>query len=285
MLKSFVAKTYFLFMTPLILLTTPSLEASADGLFPLFNCDNLNPCPICPTGPTGDTGTQGPMGSIGLQGPQGPPGINGINGTNGLSGPTGATGPAGPTGATGPRGFTGPTGPRGFLGPVGPIGPTGPTGPTGPIGLTGATGAIGPTGAISSFASFRSTSAQAAIPPGGTINLTSAGANNTAGYTLSGTGVLFTSAGKYEITTQVNAGTVLSTILFGTMGGYYLESSFTNITANQPVTGTCILSLPAGEFLTIQNNNTITNGTVVITAAANPARPPQTVEMVILRLQ
>ena len=241
-----ILKRLFLFMASLVLLTAPVLDAAQYGDFPLYNARCDN-LDNCPTCPTGPTGATGATGATGPLGIQGPEGPPGTNGTNG------ANGVSGPTGA---------------------IGPAGPTGP------------IGPAGTIGDAAIFTSSVPQSAIASGNIITLSNASANNSAGYTLASSGVLFANAGVYQITTKVNSGTLLSTILFGSTGGFYLESAFANLGANQQVDGVSLLSLPAGEFLTIRNNNPAASPPAsVVTTPAATGRPPVAVELSILRIR
>ncbi|WP_424141320.1 BclA C-terminal domain-containing protein, partial [Sporosalibacterium faouarense] len=180
-------------------------------------------------------------------------------GPTGDTGPTGATGDTGPTGPTGPTGATGPTGPTGVTGPTGPTGPTGATGATGP---TGATGDTGPTGSgLNSYGYVYqlATIGNATVAGGADVPFSNngplaGGVSHTAGTTT----VTVPNTGDYEIIYSVNitAG-VGASIAIAVNGTVDTSTPVTALVATGEVTGHAILSLAAGDVLTLRNNSAI----------------------------
>ena len=187
---------------------------------------------VGPRGPIGLTGPAGALGAPGAIGPQGPIGL------------TGATGPAG-SGTQGPIGLTGATGPIGLTGATGPIGLTGATGP---IGLTGATGP----GGSSAYGYVYNQSAQF-IPVGSDIGFDSNGVI-TAGVThaLGNTVVSVTTAGNYLVTFSVSPVQAAQFSLV-VNGNQIAGTVYGTVAGNQQENGKVILTLSAGDILTMRN--------------------------------
>lgn len=290
-MKTLLAYAILLLSTPITVFAGPFSENAPAKNWSLYaaNCSGSCQAPEGPTGPVGPAGTFGPPGKIGATGPAGAKGPEGTNGANGINGQNGAPGPVGPTGAVGPRGPTGPTGTSGtdgadgVQGPQGPVGATGATGPTGPTGPTGLTGATGPTGATGAaggdgtsldFAQFVTKTAQANIAAaaaggvGGVVNLALIGPDAYGDFGLSGGGVEVPSTGDYQITYSVNpSGAALLTLAAN--GTLIPNTAFGDSISFGVIFGNVIVSLDAGDVVTIRNNTTSTIATSLpgITAA------------------
>ncbi|MED0888804.1 collagen-like protein [Bacillus mycoides] len=215
-----------------------------------------------PSGPTGITGATGPSG--GPPGPTGPSGITGVTGPSG--GPPGPTGPTGITGATGPSGGPpGPTGPTGITGVTGPSG--GPPGPTGPTGITGATGPssgppgptgpTGPTGltvsGLSHYAYVFNTAAQV-VALEAPILFNSHG-RMTPGFThtLGTSQLMVLNAGDYKISFSISGVEPNQFTLF-LNGAPVTSAVYGSGAGTQPNNGQTILTLAAGDIITLNNH-------------------------------
>ncbi|MGV2483769.1 UNVERIFIED_CONTAM: collagen-like protein [Bacillus mycoides] len=243
------------------------------------NCHIPFPCSfplpqIGPTGITGATGATGPSGPTGITGatgpsggPPGPTGPTGITGATGPSGgPPGPTGPTGITGATGPSGGPpGPTGPTGITGATGPSG--GPPGPTGPTGITGATGPssgppgptgpTGPTGltvsGLSHYAYVFNTAAQV-VALEAPILFNSHG-RMTPGFThtLGTSQLMVLNAGDYKISFSISGVEPNQFTLF-LNGAPVTSAVYGSGAGTQPNNGQTILTLAAGDIITLNNH-------------------------------
>ncbi|MEK4894117.1 collagen-like protein [Bacillus sp. FSL M7-0996] len=240
------------------------------------NCHIPFPCSfplpqIGPTGITGATGPSGPTGITGATGPSGgPPGPTGITGATGPSGgPPGPTGPTGITGVTGPSGGPpGPTGPTGITGATGPSG--GPPGPTGPTGITGATGPssgppgppgptgpTGPTGltvsGLSHYAYVFNTAAQV-VALEAPILFNSHG-RMTPGFThtLGTSQLMVLNAGDYKISFSISGVEPNQFTLF-LNGAPVTSAVYGSGAGTQPNNGQTILTLAAGDIITLNNH-------------------------------
>ncbi|OPJ55355.1 DNRLRE domain-containing protein [Clostridium chromiireducens] len=220
------------------------------------------------TGPTGDTGVTGPTGDTGVTGPTGDTGVTGPTGDTGVTGPTGdtgVTGPTGDTGVTGPTGDTGVTGPTGDTGVTGPTGDTGVTGPTGDIGVTGPTGdtgVTGPTGdtgaglAADGYVYELATIADSTVVGGADVPFSNNGPLSGIIHTPSSTVVTVVSAGVYEINygISITAG-VGSQIAIAVNGTVDPSTPITALVATGELFGSAILTLAAGDVITLRNNS------------------------------
>jgi BclA-like protein/collagen triple helix repeat protein len=218
-----------------------------------------------PIGPTGDTGPIGPTGDTGPIGPTGDTGPIGATGDTGPIGPTGDTGPIGPTGDTGPigpTGDTGPIGPTGDTGPIGPTGDTGPIGPTGDTGPIGPTGDTGPTGTLNittyGYVYELATVADATVVGGADVPFSNNGPLSGVTHTAGTTTVTVPTTGTYKINYYVNltAG-VGSAIAIAVNGTVDASTNVTSLVAVGEISGTAMLSLTAGDVLTLRNNSAI----------------------------
>ncbi|MFI0435392.1 MAG: hypothetical protein ACH350_06675 [Parachlamydiaceae bacterium] len=245
----------------------PSIEMKKDSSS--SGCDHPHPHPHPNKqrklrGPTGPTGPTGPAGAQGAQGTIGATGAAGGGGT----GPTGPTGPAGSTGATG-AGATGATGPTGAgttgaTGPTGSAGVTGATGPTGAQGVTGAgaTGPTGPTGGISpmnyAYAYELATLADATVAGGADVPFSNNGPINGITHTVPQTTITVPQTGVYQINYNVSittgAGSALAIAVNGTVDP---STTIPALIATGEVSGSCLLSLTAGNTISLRNNSAI----------------------------
>ena len=222
-------------------------------------------------GPTGATGATGPQGPAGATGPSGASGPVGPVGPAGVDGATGATGPAGPAGVDGASGPIGPTGPVGLTGADGATGPSGPSGATGPIGPSGTDGAAGGTGATgpagpagSGLGAFGyvyelPTLIDATVLGGADVPFSNNGPLSGVTHTAGTTTITVPTAGQYRVSWYVN-------ITFGGLGSSFAVAvngtvdASTNVNSIAPggeVSGNSILSLAAGDVLTLRNNSAL----------------------------
>lgn len=210
------------------------------------------------TGAAGSIGPQGPRGEdgpAGAVGPIGPAGAKGDTGATGLAGPAGSTGPAGPVGLTGATGATGPAG------PVGPQGPAGSVGATGPAGSTGSTGATGPAG--SGLAAFGyvfqlATIADATVVGGADVPFSNNGPLSNVSHTAGTTTAVISIAGTYELSYSVSitAG-IGSQIAVAVNSTVNASTEINTLVATGNISGKAILSLAAGDVLTLRNNSAV----------------------------
>ena len=198
----------------------------------------------------------------GFVGVSGQTGATGANGTTGTQGAVGTTGSTGATGSQGAVGSTGQQGDIGNTGSTGIQGVTGNTGSTGDTGMDGATGATGPTGVagIESFANAVqfATIADSTVVGGADIpfsnNVQLLSISHTAGTTT----FTVTNAGMYSITyaASITAG-IGSAIALAVNGTVQSTTSTSFLVATGQVSGQAILSLAAGDVITLRNNSAI----------------------------
>ncbi|MEI2312030.1 BclA C-terminal domain-containing protein, partial [Bacillus nitratireducens] len=178
----------------------------------------------------------------------GPPGPTGPTGPAGATGPSG--GPPGPTGPTGPAGATGPSG-----GPLGPTGPTGATGPSGgPPGPTGPTGATGLTvSGLSQYAYIYNTAAQVVALEAPILfnsnGLMTPGFTHTPGTSQ----IMVINAGDYKISFSVSGVQSNQFTLF-LNSAPVTNAVYGSGAGTQPNNGQTILTLAAGDILTLNNH-------------------------------
>ena len=211
----------------------------------LFNrCDNIcQPNYVYLRGPRGPVGPQGPIGPMGAMGPQGPIGPTGA---------TGATGPVGPTGATGATGPVGPVGPTGATGATGPVGPQGPAGTNDAI-YAGVYAGTTATDTVLPIALVQETADSTMSVTDNSISITESGVYLVS-YSLSGT----PDAGGSDLSVSLYRNGVLVPN----------ETLSVNTSAEtEAVSRTILLSLTAGDFLSIYNtsDSTITLGSATLT--------------------
>jgi hypothetical protein len=204
-------------------------------------------------GLTGLTGTTGARGSIGATGSTGATGATGTQGLLGVQGTTGAAGSTGPTGATGATGSAGPTGPQGSTGATGSQGPTGSTGPQGTTGATGATGATGTNG-LSQYGYIYNEGAQ--VVPIEADVIFDANGVNTPGITHAPgtTQILVTSPGDYKVSFSVS-GVEPSQFALFLNGAPLTDTVYGSGAGTQEANGQAILTLAAGDVLTLRNHS------------------------------
>ncbi|MRN52275.1 S-layer homology domain-containing protein [Paenibacillus monticola] len=206
-------------------------------------------------GTAGASGATGPAGVAGATGPAGPAGIAGAAGTTGPAGPAGIAGAAGATGPAGPAGAAGATGPAGVAGVAGAIGPAGPAGVAGAIGPAGPAGAIGPAGPVGSmyFGYIYNTSAQTvALETDVTFN--SNGVLVGVTHAPGNENIQIDNSGVYEISFSVTAEESNQFAIF-VNGALVPESIFGSGLVNQQNNGHLILTLSAGDVITLKNHS------------------------------
>ena len=219
-------------------------------------CVPSNPCVNCPPGVTGATGPVGATGATGDSG--GPTGATGVEGATGFTGATGATGVTGDgitgtTGATGASGNTGATGPAGATGATGATGVAGSTGATGSAGATGATGVTG-TAELGEFAYIYNLGAQV-VPIEADIVFDTNGILTTGITHAPGTStILVTAAGTYKVSFSVS-GVEPSQFAIFVDGILAAGTVYGSGAGTQQNFGQAILSLSAGDVLTVRNHS------------------------------
>ena len=145
------------------------------------------------------------------------------------------------------------TGPRGPMGPIGPQGPSGPQGPVGPAG-----------GGINSYGGLYSVlqTARTITPTYSTLTLESTMPSNNVTY---GTNTItVVNSGTYEVNYGLTADTSETTVVTtavavngATVGGGTMGTSG-QAGQNIQQTGTVLLTLVAGDVLTLQANSVLT---------------------------
>ncbi len=223
-----------------------------------------------PAGPTGATGPVGPAGAQGIPGCQGIQGIPGIAGPVGPMGAAGATGPAGAQGIQGIQGLPGPQGVQGIPGVVGPVGPMGATGATGqagaqgiqgtpgaagsvgPMGATGAQGPAGLAGGILGYGYIYTLTQVDKVDIGAPILFDSNGPLLGIAHGLGTSPVVINNSGVYAITFSVS-GTQPNQFALFVNGSPASSTVYSSNAGNQQNTGQVILTLEAGDAITIVN--------------------------------
>ena len=217
-------------------------------------------------GPMGATGATGAPGIIGATGATGPTGATGAAGATGITGPTGAAGATGATGATGPTGATGATGGTGPTGPTGATGVTGATGPTGATGATGVTGPTGATGAISDYAYIYNTGAETVAVEGDTTFDTNGPMTAGFSHVPGSATVTVNSTGVYSIDFSIRESTGAAQFALADNGTVIPSTIFGGGISEVQLSGQAIVSLVAGDVLTLRNHTS--SGTITLTTSA-----------------
>ncbi len=162
--------------------------------------------------------------------------------------------------ATGPQGPAGPQGSLGLTGPIGPIGGTGATGsvgPQGPIGPAGATGPIGPTGptgpGMTNYAYIYNLAAQV-VAIEADVTFSVSGATSGVAFTAGTSAITVNAAGLYSVSFTVSG---VEPNQFGIFvnGSAAAGSIFGSGAGTQQNTGTILLSLVAGDVVTLRNHS------------------------------
>ena len=158
-------------------------------------------------------------------------------------GPTGPTGPTGPSG--GPTGPTGPTGPQGIQGIQGPTGPTGPTGP-------------GPGIETFGYVYNLATEEQAVVVGGDAFDFSNNGPLQGVIHLAGSEDITVTETGVYEIDYNVSTTLGVGAAIALAVNGVIDDSTTVGVlVAVGNVSGTAMLSLSAGDIITLVNNSLI----------------------------
>lgn len=167
-------------------------------------------------------------------------------------GPVGPQGPAGPSGPPGAAGSVGPAGPAGLTGSAGPVGPTGPAGLIGPPGPVGPAGPAG--GGLAEYAYIYNLDAQV-VAIGADIVFSDNGV--IAGTLIHAPGtpsIAIGTAGDYEIQFSVSGvePNQFAVFLNGVpvAGAIYGSGS-----GAQPSGGSVIITVVAGDIMTVRNHS------------------------------
>ena len=177
----------------------------------------------------------------------------------GTEGPIGPVGPQGPIGPVGPQGPVGPEGPEGPIGPQGPVGPVGPAGPTGPEGKEGKEGPEGKAASLEFGYGYElATVADATVVGGADVPFSNNGPLSGVTHTAGTTTFTIPTAGSYRIGYRLGytagVGAQLAIAVNGTV------DASTPVTLNSSageVSGEAILTLAAGDIVTLRNNSAI----------------------------
>ena len=207
-----------------------------------------------PAGGAGGTGPQGPAGTrgaTGAAGARGSAGADGTPGTNGLPGTPGADGTNG-VGAPGADGLPGADGTNGLPGTPGTDGTNGLPGTPGADGTNGTNGSNG-VSAAPNFAYIYNLSAgvvaiEADIPF--SDNAAVFGFTHLPGSTL----ITVTNAGTYRIETSVSSVEPAQVAIF-VNGAELAGSTYGSGAGTQQDTGHVIVTLAAGDVLTLRNHS------------------------------
>ena len=173
----------------------------------------------------------------------------------------GLQGPLGPTGPEGLQGLLGPTGPIGLLGPTGPQGLQGLLGPTGPQGLQGLLGPTGPQGLIGSgLTAFGNvynlaTVLNAVVLGGANVPLSDNGPLTNITHVAGAPGLTVAETGSYRVSYHLSVTAGIGAQVALAVNGVVVASTPAPLLVAGPITGSTILSLVAGDTLTIRNNS------------------------------
>jgi hypothetical protein len=172
-------------------------------------------------------------------------------GPKGLTGAHGQIGNTGVAGASGAQGANGATGPAGDAGSRGGTGTAGSPGATGPAGAPGAAGPTGPA-PIPEYGYFYNLAAQTVASHGDVLFSNSGDTSSGITHALDASQIVVNVAGEYEITfavSVVDPGQFALTLNHRVVPG----TVFGAASGEQQDTGTVILSVAAGDVLTVQN--------------------------------
>jgi len=176
----------------------------------------------------------------------------------GLLAQAGATGATGPTGSNGLPGTPGIPGTPGTPGAPGPIGLTGPAGATGATGLTGSTGATGPTGPAgsgnNSYAQIYNTGAQVVTPEADVTFNTNGVMTSDFLHPPSSSLLVVATSADYRVTFRVSS-MEPNQFTICVNGAPLAGATFGSAGSNQNTFGDLILSLVAGDLITIRNHS------------------------------
>ncbi|ULO05203.1 S-layer homology domain-containing protein [Paenibacillus sp. 19GGS1-52] len=202
----------------------------------------------------GETGAVGQTGAAGTAGATGAAGATGSAGATGATGPAGVAGAAGVTGPAGIAGAIGPAGPAGAIGPAGPAGATGPAGPAGATGPAGPAGATGPAGSLY-FGYIYNTSAQI-VALEADVPFDSNGVLAGITHAPGTANIQIDNSGVYEINFSVAAVEPNQFAIF-VNGTPVTEGIFGSGSGTQQNNGHLMLTLAAGDVITLRNHTSI----------------------------
>jgi hypothetical protein len=181
------------------------------------------------------------QGDVGADGATGPTGTQGVAGTDGAGGPTGAAG------VTGPQGSTGPTGSDGQQGDPGSDGPTGPAGSAGPTGASGTSG-------VAEYAYIFNRTART-VPSEIAVVFDSNGPSTPGILHAPGTSqIVVTDPGVYKVGFSTTGAEPSQFALF-INAAPIASSVYGTDTATVQNTGQAIISIAAGDTLTLENHS------------------------------
>lgn len=213
-------------------------------------------------GRAGTTGKPGPEGRPGAPGAQGKPGATGAQGPAGLEGKPGATGAQGPAGLEGKPGTTGKEGSPGAQGKEGPAGSEGKPGKEGKEGPEGKEGKEGPEGKAASseygYGYLLATIANATVLGGADVPFSNNGPLSGITHTAETTTFIVSSSGTYRIGFNLSLTAGIGSELALAVNGVVDASTPISVeTATGEVSGQAILTLAAGDVVTLRNNSAV----------------------------
>ena len=183
--------------------------------------------------------------------------LEGAAGPTGAAGATGATGATGSAGATGPQGVTGTTCAAGNTGTTGATGPTGPTGAVstvpGPAGPTGSTGSAGTAGGLAEYGYVYNTAAQVVAPEADVIFDSNGLLSSGITHSVPDSQIVLAVTGTYEITFIVSS-VEPNQFALSLNGAPLTGTTYGSGNGTQQTTGDALISIAAGDVLTLRNH-------------------------------
>lgn len=197
-------------------------------------------------------------------------GVIGVPDPNALTNKIGATGTTGATGATG------------VTGPTGTTGDTGTTGPTGTTGDTGVTGATGVLAGVYAYI-YDNAATQSVINAAPVLFNTNGTISGGITHTPGTSDIIVPNTGTYLISYLVNSATdmVFAVAVNASAFGFTEAGSIqTGVGETRQVAWTGILSLSAGDAVTLQNRS----GTPVTITSANVSDSAPSATITIIQI-
>jgi hypothetical protein len=199
---------------------------------------------------------------------------------SGAVGPTGATGPAGPQGATGATGLAGANGATGATGTPGINGAMGATGATGATGITGPTGATG--GGVSGYGYFYNVFPQTVAIESDLVFSNNGAATPSLSHAPGTASIVVSSTGVYQVTFTVSSVEPNQFALF-VNGAQVPGATYGSGGGTQQNTGQVILSLSAGDLITLRNHSS--SSAVTLQTFAGGTQTNVNASILFLKLQ
>jgi hypothetical protein len=215
-------------------------------------------------GQTGAAGSNGANGAAGSNGSNGAPGTQGSPGTTGSQGAPGAQGTPGTAGTTGSQGAPGAQGTPGTPGTTGLQGAPGAQGTPGTPGTPGADGATGPA-ATPDYAYLYDIAGQSVAASGDVLFRTDGPTTAEFVHVTGSSAITFVTAGTFRVAISI-MGTLRNQVGVTINGVAVAGAVYGSDDNSQQNTGVAIISVAAGQVMTIRNQSTTTAITLDNTA-------------------